>query len=153
MSSSMSIIEQIRTKGERVTIQRRLIVEALCASVGHTSIGDIQRWINSTHPEYELQDPTIYRILQWLKDLELVSQTDMGSAGIVYELLGKSYHHHLICLKCGMVTNLDDHYLAPLRQALLTDFGFQARIDHMAIYGFCQRCAAEKSDTNTAQEA
>lgn len=140
MSSFETIIERIQARGERVTIQRRLIVEALCAAEGHRSISDIQTWIKATHPEYELQDPTIYRILQWLKDLELVSQTDMGSTEIVYELLGHSYHHHLICLNCGRVINLEDSYLAPLRQALSADLGFQARIEHMAIYGFCPTC-------------
>ena len=145
MPSFETIIERIQAKGERITIQRRLIVEALCASHGHTSIGDIQRWIEANHPDYKLSDPTIYRILQWLKDLALVSQTDMGSTGIVYELLGKSYHHHLICLSCGSVTDVDDGYLAPLRQALFADFGFQARIDHMAIYGLCPVCAAKQA--------
>lgn len=141
MSSFDTVIERIRARGERVTIPRRLIVEALCAAEGHRSIGDIRAWLDTTHPEYELQDPTIYRILQWLKDLELVSQTDMGSTGIVYELIGQRYHHHLICLNCGRVINLEDNYFAPLRQALATDLGFQARIEHMAIYGLCPTCA------------
>lgn len=140
MSSLDTVIERIRAGGERVTIQRRLIVEALCATEGHRSIGDIRSWLETTHPEYELKDATIYRILQWLKDLELVSQTDIGRAGIVYELLGQSYHHHLICLNCGRVINLDDSYLAPLRQALSTELGFKPRIDHMAIYGLCPTC-------------
>ena len=145
MPSFESVIEHIQAKGERVTIQRRLIVEALCAAHGHSSIGDLQRWIDTAHPEYDLPDPTIYRILQWLKDLELVSQTDMGSSGIVYELLGIPYHHHLICLNCGKVTDVDDGYLAPLRQTLASEFGFRARIDHMAIYGLCPACAAQSS--------
>ncbi|MCC6804965.1 MAG: transcriptional repressor [Anaerolineae bacterium] len=152
MASFESIIGQIQAHGERVTIQRRLIVEALCAVPGHRSIGDLQNWLEVAHPEYDLQAPTIYRILQWLKDLELISQTDMGSAGIVYELLDMPHHHHLICLNCGKVTNLDDGYLKPLRRALVSDLGFQARIDHMAIYGLCPACAAQKSDASASSE-
>ena len=76
---------------------------------------------------------------------------DMGRAGIVYELLGRP-HHHLICLSCGRVTDLDDSYLAPLRDALYTGVGFKARIDHMAIYGLCADCAsAEHSEPDHAQ--
>lgn len=142
MISAESVIKRIQAQGERITVQRRLIIEALCAADGHVSISAIQRWLAAHRPEYELQDATIYRILQRLKDLELVAQTDMGSAGIVYELLGQPYHHHLICLHCGRVTDLADGYLAPLRQALTADFGFQARIDHMAIYGLCADCAS-----------
>lgn len=153
MASYESIIGQIQAHGERVTIQRRLIVEALCAVPGHRSIGDIQSWLETAHPEYDLQAPTVYRILQWLKDLELISQTDMGSAGIVYELLDNPHHHHLICLNCGRVTNLDDDYLEPLRQSLASEFGFQARIDHMAIYGLCPACAARKSGVSAMPES
>ncbi len=147
MPSSEAVIRQIQAKKERVTIQRRLIVEALCASAGHRSIGDIQRWLAEFHPEAALQDPTVYRILQWLKDLELVSQTDMGSAGIVYELLGKP-HHHLICLNCGRVSEVDDRYLAPVRDAVEADFDFHPRIEHMAIYGLCPACWAQKQDAD-----
>lgn len=153
MTSFESIIGQIQAHGERVTIQRRLIVEALCAVPGHRSIVDIQGWLETAHPEYDLQAPTVYRILQWLKALELISQTDMGSAGIVYELLDNPHHHHLICLNCGKVTNLNDGYLETLREALAGDFGFQARIDHMAIYGLCPACAAQKSDASAAHES
>ena len=146
MASFEAVIEQIQAKGERITIQRRLIVEALCAAHDHASISDLQHWIDTHHPESPLPDPTIYRILQWLKALELVSQTDMGSTGIVYELLGKRHHHHLICLNCGCTTEIGDAYMDSLRQALAADFGFQARIDHMAIYGLCSTCAASKAE-------
>ncbi len=149
MVSVEAVIEQIRERGERVTIQRRLIVEALCAAHDHASISDLQHWIDVQHPDSPLPDPTIYRILQWLKDLELVSQTDMGSTGIVYELLSKRHHHHLICLNCGRTTEIDDTYVTPLRQALAADFNFQARIDHMAIYGLCSVCAAQKAQHAT----
>ncbi len=145
MPSLDVIIEKIQAKGERVTIQRRRVIEALCATDDHVSVADIQRWIEARYPTQELPDATIYRILQRLKEMALVSQTDMGSAGIVYQLLDGPRHHHLICLLCGKVINLDDGYLGPVRETLLADFGFQARIDHMAIYGLCAECAAQEA--------
>jgi Fur family ferric uptake transcriptional regulator len=148
MSLCDTVIGQIRAKGERITIQRRLVVEALCTCQGHLSIGDIQHYIQTAYPASALQDTTIYRILQWLKDLELVSQTDMGYAGIVYELLIKA-HHHLICLACGSVTDLDDSYWDSVRNRLSAECGFEARMDHMAIYGLCQTCKAAKADQVT----
>ncbi len=151
MPSVETVIDQIRARGERVTIQRRLIVEALCAARDHASISDLQRWIDAQHPESPLPDPTIYRILQWLKALELVSQTDMGSTGIVYELLGKHHHHHLICLNCGRTIEIGDAYMDSLRQALAADFDFQPRIDHMAIYGLCSACATQKAHDRLEQ--
>ena len=42
-------------------------------------------------------------------------------------------------------------YLAPLRQALPDDFGFQARIDHITIYGFYSDYLVRKADANSPQ--
>jgi Fur family ferric uptake transcriptional regulator len=144
MSLFETLIDQIHAKDERMTIQRRLVIEALCNCGGHLSIGDIQHYIRAGYPATTLQDTTIYRILQWLKDLALVSQTDMGAQGSVYELLIKP-HHHLICLACGTVTELDSSYLSSLRDRLAAELGFEARIDHMAIYGLCHDCSAAKT--------
>lgn len=133
------LIDTIRQAGERLTIQRRLLLEALCASDGHQTIVDLQARIEDNG--HTLSETTIYRNLQWLKDLGLVCQTDMGQAGIVYSLVSTPQHHHLICLQCGAMIQLEDRYFVPLRDQLREDYGFIARIDHMAIYGLCANCA------------
>ena len=141
------IVERIQSQGERITIQRRLVIEALWGVEGYLSIGAIQRVIQENHPVSALPEPTIYRILQWLKDMHIVSQTDMGQTGIVYQLLARP-HHHLICLACGHTSDLPDDCLTALRERLRHEFGFAARIDHMAIYGLCRACAANAEPTD-----
>ena len=138
MDASSAVMECIQAKGERMTIQRRLVIEALGQSHEHLTIHAIQQQIQAQNQP--LSDTTIYRVLQWLKDLELVSQTDMGQAGVVYALISAPYHHHLICLNCGKSITVDDALFAPLREQLLHEYGFEARIDHMAIYGQCRAC-------------
>lgn len=140
MDSVDSLLQQIQARGERMTIQRRLVIEALCRPAEHLTIADIQQHLKQQGEGQELTDVTIYRVLQWLKDLGLVSQTDMGKSGVVYALVSEPYHHHLICLTCGAVITLDDSYFAALRERLQTDYDFTARIDHMAIYGQCKNC-------------
>ena len=140
MDSIELILQQIQARGERMTIQRRLVIEALCRPAEHLTIAEIQQFLRQTGEEHELTDVTVYRVLQWLKALGLISQTDMGKSGIVYELVSEPCHHHLICLTCGKVTTLDDHYFTALRERFETDYDFTARIDHMAIYGQCKNC-------------
>ena len=141
MTSINSIFGEIQFRGERLTIQRRLVIEALYTNQCHTTISDIQKYSIARHQGQGLPDPTIYRILQWLKELQLVSQTDIGDRGIVYELIGGEPHHHLICLDCGGVINVDDSLFADLRQQLNDQYQFAPRIEHMAIYGHCLICA------------
>lgn len=134
------IVDIIRQNGERLTVQRKMVVQALTHTNTHMTINAVSAHIQHYHQGHVIPDPTIYRILQWLKDLGVVSQTDMSDDGIVYEVIGAAPHHHLVCLHCGKTTDLEDSLFDDLRQTLLQKHGFRARIDHMAIYGYCETC-------------
>ena len=133
------ILHRLHSGGERITIQRRAVIDALTCGTDHLTIQAIQQWLIENQA-VRLSETTIYRILEWLKQVGIVSQTDMGAAGIVYSLISAPRHHHLICLTCGAVFMLNDDYFAELRAALLQNLRFAARIDHMAIYRQCERC-------------
>jgi Fur family ferric uptake transcriptional regulator len=145
VSSRAEATKCIQAKGERLTLPRRLVIEALGQSHEHLTIGDIQQHIREQSHTHVMSDTTVYRVLQWLKALGLVSQTDMGKVGIVYALNSAPHHHHLICLTCGGTFMVDDVLFAPIREQLRRDHGFEARIDHMAMYGECRNCIERKS--------
>lgn len=138
MIGSDEVFARLRQRGERLTIQRRLVVEILCQSGSHLTINDIQARLHEQGQD--LTDPTVYRILQWLKDQELVSQTDLGGSGIVYQIIDEHRHHHLVCLNCHRIIDLDDSIMDDLRERLRTEYNFEPRIDHMAVFGLCEDC-------------
>ena len=137
------IVDLIRKSGERLTIQRKLVLDALTHTNTHMTINAVRDYIQQQHQGQIIPEPTIYRILQWLKDMGVVSQTDMSEDGIVYEIMGVHPHHHLICLNCGRTVDIDNSLFDGLRQNLQTEYKFHARIDHMAIYGYCEECAPD----------
>ncbi len=138
MKSSQQIVDVLRQRGERLTLPRRLVIDVLCHSSEHLTLNDIQEQLQ--HDEYQLSEPTVYRILQWLKNQGIVSQTDLGHSRVVYQLIGGMPHHHLVCLQCGRVVTLDDSYLDPLRDNIRQYHDFEPRIDHMAVFGLCAEC-------------
>lgn len=144
MSSYDQIVQSVRQQGERVTIQRELVIEALAATGGHLTIQDVSADIRKRHPERLLPDPTIYRILQKLKELGVISQTDIAERGTVYQVIEPHRHHHLICLNCHAITEIADTLFDDLRTELLSQYHFRARIDHMAIYGYCAVCSPQE---------
>lgn len=146
MTTYERLVHAVRARGERLTFQRRLVMRALCEHEAHMTIHDIQRQIQARDDVHSCAEPTIYRIVQWLKDLGLVSQTDMAGAGIVYQVISTPRHHHLICLHCGAIIDIEDSLFDGLRRQLSEAFGFRARIDHMAVYGWCARCDVESSE-------
>ena len=84
---------------------------------------------------------TVYRTLELLRDLGLVSETDLGGGVRQFELIDQR-HHHLICQGCGGQVELDDALVAPLREAIAERYGFAAGIDHLAVFGACAACIA-----------
>lgn len=141
MASTLdTVLADLKARGERMTVQRRMVIEALCSQPDHLSMGDIVRYLNAHYPAQDLPDVTIYRILGWLRELHVVSQTEMAPSGTVYELVNHP-HHHLICTNCGAVQELEDSDVQPLRARILEKYGFRARVDHLALYGLCRNCA------------
>ncbi len=134
------LVLQLRTHGERLTVQRRMVLEILCERGDHLAVQDIQQRLERNG--VDLTETTVYRILQWLKEVGVVSQTDLGQTGTVYQLVGTHPHHHLVCLSCGAVQDVDDDAITPLRDTLRREYGFEPRIDHLAIFGLCPACAA-----------
>lgn len=138
MVTKQAIVDHLKQSGERITLPRLAVIEALCELGGHQTIQAIQEYLEDQ--DIHIQEPTIYRVLQWLKDLSVISQTDLGQSGITYELLSTPPHHHLICLLCGYVQDVDDAAVIPLREFLRQTYGFEPRIDHLALFGICQTC-------------
>jgi Fur family ferric uptake transcriptional regulator len=134
------LVHDLRARGERLTVQRRMVLEILCAQREHLAVQDIQQQLQQNG--VDLTETTVYRILQWLKEVGVVSQTDLGQTGTVYQLVGTHPHHHLVCLSCGRVIDVDDDAITPLRDYLRREYGFEPRIDHMAIFGLCPVCVA-----------
>ena len=129
-----------RRPGERLTRQRWAVFR-LFSSQGHLSAEDILVALRTEFPK--LNSSTVYRELLWLKDQGLISETDMGGGIKVYERVTDPPHHHLICLHCGRIADLDNRYFDSLRQALVEESTFLPRIEHFAIFGSCADCLAK----------
>jgi Fur family ferric uptake transcriptional regulator len=138
MSEQSEILGLLRRNGHRVTPQRVMILEAVRKHGGHMSAEDVYRDVQTTHPY--VNRSTIYRTLEMLTKEGLVTVTDLGKGPAHYELHTGEPHHHLICQGCGKIEAFDHDLLQPLQQSLEREYKFQARLDHMAIFGLCARC-------------
>jgi Fur family transcriptional regulator, ferric uptake regulator len=142
------IVERFRRLGLRVTPQRVLVMEALAGTGGHLAADEIMRWVGEHSPAVNLA--TVYRTLDTLSAAGLVTQTDLGGGATSYELAGEARHHHLVCRHCGGVAEMDDAFLAPLRERLLADLGFRVETTHLALFGLCPPCrVAEEAEIST----
>jgi len=134
----MSCSKILQEKGYRLTPQRIMVLDALHSVDQHISAEEIFEKVRARYSYANIS--TIYRTLELLKELGLVSEIDLGDGRIRYHSAEKGHHHHLICSKCGNVIDLEEHILFPLKEILLNDYEFEADLKHLAIFGLCENC-------------
>jgi Fur family ferric uptake transcriptional regulator len=135
---SRGIVGKLAEKGYRLTPQRLMILSAIEESDSHISAEEIHARIVARYPNVNIS--TVYRTLELLKRLGLVTETDLGEGRVRYHPADKGHHHHLVCQECGAIIDLDESLLTPLRSALLREYKFSADLKHLAILGCCVNC-------------
>jgi len=132
---------RLRESGQRLTPQRMLILELLHAHGDHMTADEIFAQARARYPYLNIS--TVYRTLELLRDIGILSETDLGDERRHFALLSDDRrHHHLICLSCGYAQEVEDQLFDQLRADLKAAYGFDARIDHLALFGECRACAA-----------
>ncbi len=134
----MSCNETLRKKGYRLTPQRLMVLDALHSVDRHISAEEIYAQVKEKYPYANIS--TVYRTLDLLKELGLVTEINQGDGRVRYHPLEKGDHHHLICSKCGKILDLPQSAIFPLTNMLATDYKFEADIKHLAVFGICKEC-------------
>lgn len=137
----------LRDAGQRVTPQRLLVLGALDQQGTHLNAEDVFLAVEAQSPA--VNRSTVYRTLERLRDVGVLSETDLGNGVRQFELIEEDRHHHLICRKCGGMADLEDAAVAPLREIVRERYGFHVEIDHLALFGRCSRCEMETADRAT----
>jgi Fur family ferric uptake transcriptional regulator len=140
----MSCHEILRENGHRLTPQRMLVIEALHNADRHISAEEIYEQLHSRYPYANIS--TVYRTLELLKKLDLVTEADFGEGCVRYHVAENGHHHHLVCRSCGKMIDLEDVALHPLKDNLLQKYGFAADLRHLAISGECRGCRKKKGN-------
>ncbi len=138
MDQPRDIISKLTEQGYRLTPQRVMILSAIENSDGHISAEEIYAQVMAKYPHVNIS--TVYRTLELLKRLRLVTETDLGGGRVRYHPAEKGHHHHLVCQQCGVIIALDEALLSPLKSALLREYKFSADLRHLAIFGRCINC-------------
>ncbi len=138
MDYTGDIVNKLSRRGYRLTPQRMMILEAVEVADDHISADEIYSRVCDRYPHLNIS--TVYRTLELLKELGLVTETDMGDGRVRYHSIKKGHHHHLVCQSCGCVTDLNETVLLPLRDTLCKTYNFDADLAHLAIFGRCGNC-------------
>ncbi|GAA3164177.1 MULTISPECIES: Fur family transcriptional regulator [Streptomyces] len=128
----------LRKRGYRLTPQRQLVLEAV-DRLEHATPDDVLTEVRKTAGSVNIS--TVYRTLELLEELGLVSHAHLGHGSATYHLADRHHHMHLVCRDCTDVIEADLSVAEPFAATLCEQFGFATDLKHFAIFGRCRGCS------------
>lgn len=118
----------------RMTKQRKLILNIFKGNKKPLS-ADL---IFSLLPDDAMNLSTVYRTIEKLSDLAIISKSVIDNISYYYLTEGK-HHHYLICLNCKEMTETNCQVSNMAREINKTN-GFLITSHDLTFYGYCSQC-------------
>jgi Fur family transcriptional regulator, ferric uptake regulator len=134
-----SLHSTLRARGYRLTFQRQLVLQAV-TTLRHGTPDEICVEVQRSAGGVNIS--TVYRTLELLEELGLVTHTHLGHGAPTYHAASDEDHLHLVCRDCGTVIETAAAITDDLVRELAARHGFETDVAHFAIYGRCQGCSS-----------
>jgi Fur family ferric uptake transcriptional regulator len=142
-----SALAVLRSQGLRISMARRLILQALFAAAGPLSAEQITEAASNeaTTMEHDaaLDAASVYRNLEAFERAGVVRHVHLGHGPGLYALVGEGQREYLYCERCHSSVGVAPTELEDLRVLVLERFGYRASFTHFPIVGVCKRCSDE----------
>lgn len=137
-SSGLKQVANPEDIGERVTWQRRLLLDLIAQAGGHLDADELFRRAKAREPRISLS--TVYRNLRLFKKLGLVDERHLSENHHHYEIKSPSEHYHLVCLGCGRVIEFESPLLQRIKNQIRRGNQFEVTGAEISLQGYCSRC-------------
>ena len=142
------IKEALHDARYKLTPQREVTVRVLLENESsHLSAEDVFMKVKDKYPEIGLA--TVYRTLELLNELNVLDKVNFGDGVSRYDLRKEGanhFHHHLICIHCGSVEEVEEDLLTDVEKIVKHEFNFDI-IDHrLTFHGICKLCQVKEGN-------
>ena len=143
---SVSPVEKFReflaTRGKRLSKEREIIVNEIFADHEHFDPDQLISRLTQRKDGQRVSRSTVYRTLQSLEEAGLLRKVARANDRDVYEHdYGYPQHDHLICEKCGSLTEFRNQAIAELLEQVAGEHGFRRSGHRLEVYGMCESCS------------
>jgi Fur family peroxide stress response transcriptional regulator len=126
-----------REAGIPCTIQRRALLEAVLDRDDHPTAHQVFEAVRVQNPR--ISRATVHRNLETLSEMGVITKT-CHTGGMSRYDARIDIHHHLICLRCNSVVDIDDENLSSLKIPDTSAFGFEVSDFRVQLRGICRNC-------------
>lgn len=135
MSQLEAIIKSLEARQYRLTPSRRALLAAVLGQRGHFAVEDVLRQVPT------VGRATAFRTIKLLCELGILCRVLLEDGSLHYRLSGRGHHHHLVCVACGGVQDMDECAVSDLVRELSRSSGYQIEGHWLEFYGRCASCA------------
>jgi Fur family transcriptional regulator, ferric uptake regulator len=89
--------------------------------------------------QLETNKVTVYRILDLLFKNQIIDRMEFGEGKYRYELK-KNHHHHLVCINCGKVQDVEVTTVEKLEKEIQKGKNFKVQSHSLEFFGICANC-------------
>ncbi len=131
--------QYLQTHGLRSSQQRDLILEAFLSMPPHLTAEELHQQVAKQDAGIGLS--TIYRSLRLFCDAGLAKQRHFEEGRSRFEQSFEERHHdHLICTKCGDITEFECQEIEDLQEEMASRHGYTLTHHRLELFGLCPRC-------------
>ena len=122
-----------KTKGVRLTDQRRIIAEVMSKATDHPDVDELHKRINKIDKKISIA--TVYRTVKLFEESGIVEKHDFKGGKARYEQAPDEHHDHLIDINSGDIIEFVDEDIEILQQKVAKKLGYKL-VDHkLELYG------------------
>ncbi|MDO8565582.1 MAG: transcriptional repressor [Candidatus Moranbacteria bacterium] len=141
MGYEEEIFTVLKTHHLRLTKTRKALIEVFFRYEVPLSAQDISRELSKI--QRAVNKTTVYRELERLREIGIIGAVQLGDRKQYYELALRRHHHHLICLRCAVVEDIDMDERALLGQEkrIQGEKHFTILRHSLEFFGLCKMCS------------
>lgn len=134
-------VERLQQSGFRRGGARRAVLEQLDRQRCAITAPELEQHLRSADGR-AVSRASVYRILDELAELGLVTRVEVGQGVVRYEAHRSDgeHHHHLVCDSCGDVAPFEDDELERVMGRLAKRLDFQVDEHEIVLHGNCANC-------------
>jgi Fe2+ or Zn2+ uptake regulation protein len=129
-ASDAAPLTALRARGKRLTRPRRVILDAVRASLAHPSAAAVYRQVRRRLPRVSLA--TVYRNLRMLAAEGLLTERA--------DLSGMRFDGNFTCVACGRIYDVSPLGARSVRERVASRTGFEVLTQRIEFYGRCGAC-------------
>lgn len=143
MDRTEKLSAELQAQGQKITRQRRAILEVLSGNDRPLTADEIFLMVKAGKESTSLA--TVYRNLKILLAAGLISREGFIDDKAQYSLQEKNHSHNLVCLGCHKIIKIPGCPLENFAASVGEKNGFTVTEHRMELYGYCTECNKYKN--------